>query len=156
MLDSNIIFHTCNLQKKQRSKNMSIKITFPNNYKVRAEMSGFVIETDQRKEDGGDSSAPTPYELFLASIGTCAGAYILGFCKSRGLTTEGIEIEQRSVYDPIQQKIGKIILDIKVPDIFPEKYYNALIRAVEMCAVKKTIENPPLFEVNTKVITPSY
>lgn len=134
---------------------MSIKITFPGNKKVRAEIGGFIIDTDQRTVDGGNSSAPAPFELFLASIGTCAGAYIVGFCHSRGLSTEGIEIEQKLVYDPIQQKIGKIVLDIKVPESFPEKYHSALIRAAEMCAVKKTIENPPIFEVNTKVMATS-
>ncbi len=131
---------------------MSIKIIFPGNKKVRANIGDFVIETDQRRKDGGDGTAPAPFELFLASIGTCAGAYIIGFCNSRGLSTDGIEIEQKVIYDSIQQKIGKIALEIKVPNNFPEKYHSALIRAAEMCAVKKTIENPPVFDIQTNVI----
>jgi len=32
-----------------------------------------------------DGSAPSPFELFLASIGTCAGAYVSRFFRQRGL-----------------------------------------------------------------------
>ncbi len=128
---------------------MSIRITFPGNKKVNAEFDGFVVPTDQRYQGGGDSSAPTPFETFLASIGTCAGIYILGFCQSRGISTEGVEINQNIVYDPFKQKIGKIMLDINLPPEFPEKYRSAVIKAAEMCAVKKTLEDPPEFHVFT-------
>ncbi|MFP4369144.1 MAG: OsmC family protein [Candidatus Kapaibacterium sp.] len=128
-----------------------IKITFPGNKKVDAQMNGFVINTDQSPKVGGDGSAPEPFALFLASIGTCAGIYVKGFCDSRGISSEGIEIDQNLQYDTVKQKIGKITLDIKVPKDFPEKYYDALVRAADQCAVKKTIQDPPEFEVKTVV-----
>lgn len=130
---------------------MAIKITFPGRAKVDAEINGYMIHTDQRISDGGDGTAPAPFELFLASIGACAGAYVNGFCSSRGLSTEGIEIEQNIIYDQLRHKIGKITLDVKVPSDFPEKYYPALVKSVEMCAVKKTIQDPPEFDVNVSM-----
>ena len=54
------------------------KITFPGNKKVDAEFNGFTIKTDQPVNQGGVGSAPTPFETFLASLGTCAGIYVLG------------------------------------------------------------------------------
>lgn len=128
-----------------------IKITFPGNKKVNAEFDGYTVATDQRPQDGGDGSAPAPFEIFLSSIGTCAGIYVLGFCQSRNLPTDGLEINQNIIWDPIKQKIGTIQLDIKVPESFPEKYRDALVRAANMCAVKKTMENPPSFDVFTSV-----
>lgn len=125
---------------------MSIKITFPGNKKVDALINGYTIHTDQRISDGGDGTAPAPFELFLASIGTCAGIYVLGFCESRGISTEGIEIEQRPIYDPILRRITKIELEIKVPEGFPERYKDALINVANLCAVKKALENPPTFD----------
>jgi len=125
---------------------MSIKITFPGNKKVDALINGFTVHTDQRIADGGDGTAPAPFELFLASIGTCAGIYVLGFCESRGISAEGIEIEQRPIYDPVQRRISKIELEIKVPEGFPEKYKDALINVANLCAVKKVLENPPSFD----------
>jgi len=130
---------------------MAIKITFPGGMKVDAEINGFMVHTDQRVSDGGEGTAPAPFELFLASIGACAGAYVNGFCSSRGLSTTGIEIEQKIIYDPVRHKIGKIALEVNVPPDFPEKYYPALVRSVEMCAVKKAIQDPPEFDVLVQV-----
>ena len=73
---------------------MQMKVYFPGGKKVNADYNGFTIETDQMVMAGGEGSAPQPFDLFLASIGTCAGIYVLGFCQQRGLPTEGIEIIQ--------------------------------------------------------------
>lgn len=130
---------------------MSIKITFPGNKKVDAEIGSFTIKTDQSIKDNGDGTAPAPFEYFLASIGTCAGIYVIRFCQVRNLPTEGIELEQKIVYDTVKKRIGKIKIEIKVPPSFPEKYHKALIRAADQCAVKKYMFEPPEFEIETKV-----
>jgi len=133
---------------------MDIKITFPGGKKVFAEINGMIIKTDQPKEYGGEGSAPSPFLHFLASIGTCAGVYVLGFCQERGIPTDGISINQQMIYIPIEEgkvKLDKIVLDIIVPPTFPEKYLKAITRVADQCAVKKTIINPPGFEVKTSV-----
>lgn len=131
---------------------MGIKIVLPGNKRVDAIMpSGHIIRTDQSVREGGDGTAPTPFELFLASIGTCAGIYIVGFCESRNIPYEGIEIEQNLLYDPIQRRISRVILGIRVPKEFPEKYYDALVNAANLCAVKKALDNPPTFETYTNI-----
>jgi ribosomal protein S12 methylthiotransferase accessory factor len=101
---------------------------------------------------GGDGSAPTPFAVFLSSIGTCAGIYVLGFCKQRGLSADGIRIVQRAHTDPTTRMIGKVDLEIQVPPDFPEKYHDSLIRSAELCAVKKHLEKPPQFDVFTKEV----
>jgi len=132
---------------------MDIKITFPGGKKVNAEMNGLVVPTDQPKLQGGDGVAPGPYELFLASLGTCAGIYVLSFCQERGIPTTGISLTQRLEYatEDGRPKLHKIIIDINVPPDFPEKYHKTLIRVADQCAVKKTIMNPPKFEIKTVV-----
>lgn len=129
---------------------MAMKITLPGNMKVSAETGDFIIKTDQSKKEGGDGSAPAPYLLFLASIGTCAGAYVLGFCQSRNISTDGIELEQKMVYDTVNRKMGQIKINIKLPSDFPEKYRKPLIKAAENCAVKKTILDPPEFIIDAE------
>jgi len=130
---------------------MEMIIDFPGGAKVDAHFGSFTIKTDQPVAGGGESSAPTPFAVFLSSIGTCAGIYVLGFCKSRGLSTEGIQITERIHSDPGTGMVDKIDLDIQVPASFPEKYLSSLIRSAELCAVKKHLENPPKFEVLTSV-----
>lgn len=92
-----------------------------------------------------------PFELFLASIGTCAGIYVLGFCRQRNLPTEDIRIVQRN-HPNRSGMIEKIDLEIQVPPSFPAQYYEALVRSAELCKVKKTLEQPPVFEVTTKLV----
>ena len=130
---------------------LDITITFPGNKKVNAEVNGMVIPTDQPKLQGGDGSAPSPFIHFLASIGTCAGVYVLSFCQERNIPTDNITLTERLEYTTEDGKstLSKIILDINVPPDFPEKYYNALIKVADQCAVKKTIMNPPRFEIKT-------
>ncbi len=128
---------------------MDMTVTFPGGARVDAQAGPHTIRTDQPPHAGGEGSAPAPFALFLASIATCAGIYVLSFCRQRGLPTEGIEIVQRVEPDPRTGMIGRISLDIRVPKDFPEKYHDALIRAAAHCAVKKHMETPPAIEVRT-------
>ena len=133
---------------------MEIKITFPGGKKVNAEINGFIIHTDQPLKYGGEGSAPSPFEHFLASIGTCAGFYVLSFCDKRKISTEKIFLVQRLEYGKTENGktfIEKIVIEITVPPAFPEKYHKALIKVADQCTVKKTIMNPPKFEIKTIV-----
>ncbi len=129
---------------------MEMVIDFPGGARVDAHFGPHTVNTDQPPMGGGEGSAPTPFAIFLSSIGTCAGIYVLGFCKKRGLSTEGIRIIQRVHNDPATRMISKVDLEIQVPPDFPEKYHDSLVRSADLCAVKKHLENPPQFEVFTK------
>ncbi len=130
---------------------MEMIIDFPGGARVDAHFDSFVVPTDQPPVGGGDNSAPTPFAVFLASIGACAGIYVLGFCKQRGLPTEGIRIVERAHRDMMSGMVSSIDLEIQVPPSFPEKYYDSLVRSANMCAVKKHLEHPPSFNTYTKV-----
>lgn len=126
-----------------------MKIYFPGGKKVYADFKGFTHKTDQPVYAGGEGSAPTPFELFLASIGACAGIFVLGFCQQRGIDTESIELVQSHDVDPNTRMVKKVNIEIKLPPSFPEKYKNAVIQAANLCAVKKHMEMPPEFNVFT-------
>jgi putative redox protein len=130
---------------------MEMLIDFPGGSRVDAHFGSFTVATDQPPA----ASAPTPFALFLSSIGTCAGIYVLGFCRQRNLPTEGIRIIERIHSNPMSGMVEKIDLEIQVPPEFPEKYRDSLIRSAELCAVKKHLENPPKFDVFTQVVDSS-
>ena len=131
---------------------MEMIIDFPGGARVDAHFANFTVKTDQPPMGGGEGSAPTPFAVFLSSLGTCAGIYVLGFCRQRGLSTEGIRIVQRMRSNPMTGLVGKFELEIQVPPEFPEKYRPALIRSADQCAVKKHFEHPPTFEITTKEV----
>lgn len=126
---------------------MEILVDFPGGSRVDAHFRGFTVPTDQPPT----SSAPTPFDVFLSSIGTCAGIYVLGFCQQRGLPTDGIQIVQRIHTNQTNGMVDEIDLEILVPSSFPEKYRDSLIRSAELCKVKKQLEKPPKFNITTKV-----
>lgn len=130
---------------------MEMIVDFPGGARVDAHFGSFTLKTDQPPA----ASAPTPFATFLASIATCAGIYVLGFCQQRGLPTDGIRIIQRTSKEPASGMVSKIDLEIQVPPSFPEKYLPSLVRSAELCAVKKHIEKPPVFDVFTKTVEPA-
>jgi putative redox protein len=129
---------------------MDMEITFPGGKKVDANFKGFTINTDQPVMGGGENSAPAPFDYFLASIGTCAGIYVLSFCLQRGISTDNIKIVEKIVPDASGRGIGTIALEIQVPSDFPEQYKEAVIRSADLCTVKKYLHNPPKFDIYTK------
>ena len=130
---------------------MEMLIDFPGGSRVDAHFDNFTVNTDQPPA----SSAPSPFEVFLASIGTCAGIYVLGFCQQRGLPTTDIRIVERVAHSQLTHMVEKIDLEIQVPATFPEKYRESLIRSAELCAVKKHLEKPPRFDISTVVVAPA-
>ena len=124
-------------------------IDFPGGSRVDAHFSGFVVPTDQPPSGGGQGSAPTPLATFLSTIGTCAGIYVLGFCRQRGIPAEGIRLVQRMQVDPTTHLVSVVQVTIELPEGFPAKYADAVARAAEQCAVKKHFENPPAIRVDS-------
>jgi ribosomal protein S12 methylthiotransferase accessory factor len=124
-----------------------IEVTFPGGKRVDAKVGEFVVHTDQPADSGGAGSAVAPFDLFLASIATCAGIYVLGFCQARGLPTDGISLRQHADLDPTTKLPTRIRLELVLPAAFPEKYRAAVVRAAEGCKVKKTIAAAPRIEV---------
>jgi putative redox protein len=130
---------------------MEIIVDFPGDNRSDAHFGAFTVATDQPAPHGGQSSAPTPFEMFLASLATCAGFYVLGFCKMRGISPEGIRLIQRMERDPSTKMVSKIYQEIQLPQGFPEQYISAVKRAAESCLVKKHLESPPAFEISTTI-----
>ncbi len=126
---------------------MDINITFPGGKRVDAEFGGQRIRTDQPVELGGAGEAPAPFDLFLASLATCAGLYVLGFCQARGIPTEGVRLVQHNRFDPASHRLEDVELEIALPPTFPEKYRASVARAAEGCKVKKTLLSPPAVSV---------
>lgn len=126
---------------------MKIEVSFEGNKKVNANVNGHIIKTDQPIAGGGDGTAPTPFDLFLASIATCAGIYIKGFCDQRGLPSENIKITQDMEFSKETNLVSMINIEIKVPADFPEKYVDALVNVASLCKVKQHLIKPPTFNL---------
>lgn len=134
---------------------MEMTIEFGEGKQVNAVFNGFKVCTDQPLDEGGQGTAPEPYALFMASIGTCAGIYALGFCQVRDIDTKNLKMSAYFTKNEKSHLIETARIVIDVPDDFPEKYMAALQRTVQMCTVKRSIADPPEFLIDvTKAASP--
>jgi ribosomal protein S12 methylthiotransferase accessory factor len=129
---------------------MEMNIRFPGGLAVEAELEGHTVVTDQPPEVGGSGSAPSPFDLFLASIGTCAGYYALRFCQARGLPTDDVTLKLTAEKDPSVKRVTHVGIEIELPPDFPSRYREAIVRATDQCSVKKHLLEPPEVEVVAK------
>ncbi len=126
---------------------MEITVQFPGGVAVDAVFGGFTVHTDQPVTAGGGGTGPSPFDMFLASLATCAGFYALRFCQERKLSVEGLGVTLTTVRDPERKRLASIKIEVRLPREFPDKYREAILRAVDQCAVKKHVLEPPVFEM---------
>ena len=122
---------------------VDMTVRFPGGKKVEAEYKGYGILTDQPEVAGGEGAAPSPFDLFLASLGTCAGYYVLAFCQQRDLPTDDIRLSLRTVRDDATRLLSDVKIHVHLPESFPERYVKACVGAASLCTVKKHLQNPP-------------
>jgi len=123
-----------------------MEVTFPGGLEVDVKVRGHTVVTDQPLAAGGSDLAPSPYELFLASLAACAGYYVLRFCQERKISTAGLKVRLDSQPGETK-KLATVSIIIALPEGFPAQYREAVVKAAQSCAVKKAIEDPPAFEV---------
>lgn len=123
---------------------MNVAVSFPGGAAVEANVKGHRVRTDQAPPLGGGTAA-TPFDLFIASIATCMGFYALHFCREREIETEGLGLSVETVRDEAKKRLSTIRVALTLPPGFPEKYKGAIGRAVDQCAVKKHMLEPPTF-----------
>ena len=126
---------------------MEMKIQLEGGYKVNALYKGFTIRCDQPEEVGGENTAPEPFDIFLASIGTCAGTYLADFCIERKIPLDGIDITMRFHKNEETKMVTQVSMEVTLPPEFPVKYIKAIERSINQCTVKKHFMDPPEFEV---------
>lgn len=128
---------------------MEMTFTFPGGSRVDGHIGRFIVPTDQPP----GATAPSPFALFLASIGACAGFYVQSFCARRNIPTDGIRVVQRNHVAP-DGMVDRVDIDVELPAEFPERYREAVIRAADQCTVKKHLEHPPVIGVRATVTQP--
>jgi len=129
---------------------MDMIMSFPGGLRVDADYKGFTVKSDQSEEEGGDNSAPSPFDLFFCSIGTCAGFYVLSFCRERDIPTDNVRVVLNTVRNSETKMVTDVNIDIQLPADFPEKYVKAVKASADKCTVKKHVLKPPAFNITAK------
>ncbi|MEN6311706.1 MAG: OsmC family protein [Acidobacteriota bacterium] len=128
-----------------------IKVVYGEGFEVNVSYKGFLIKTDQPVHEGGGGTAPSPFDLFLASLAACAGFYALEFCRVREISTAGLGVSLSTEKGAVSKMIDKITVHLDLPAGFPDRYKAAIVKAVDHCTVKAHILRPPQFEIVTRI-----
>jgi putative redox protein len=127
---------------------MEMEIRFPTGKKVEALFDDFIVTTDQPVADGGSGSAPSPFDLFLASIGTCTGYYVLSFCQKNNIPIDKIRLTASFTWNMQKHLVENVDIKIHLPADFPEKYKTAVVKAADVCTVKRHLQSPPKITIS--------
>jgi len=126
----------------------TIDVSFNGGKKMEARVGDKTVVTDLPPEMGGNGTAMEPFTLFMTSIATCAGLYALNFCETRKIPIENMALKMHYELNPKNKRCETLTIDLKLPNGFPEKYKNAILRAMDLCTVKGHMLNPPEFIMN--------
>jgi uncharacterized OsmC-like protein len=102
-----------------------------------------LVYVDQPKEAGGSDAAPTPVELFVASLASCVAHYVRGYLVRHSLSTEGMTVDAAFTMADRPARVGEINVSIDVPEELPEERKAALLAVASHCTVHNTLEDPP-------------
>ena len=122
--------------------------------RVEAQVESHRVLTDQPRSNGGEDTAPSPFQLFLASLGTCAGIFVQGFCAKRGIPYEEIRLIERSTYGA-NGELESVEFELQLPPDFPPSYHAAMLRVIDQCSVKRVLESPPTFQSHVSQLGPA-
>lgn len=120
-----------------------MEICFPKGLQVHAKYKDFQIGTDQHEKSGGSGKYPDPFTLFISSIGTCTGIYVLRFCQQRDIQTKDLYLTLNTKMNEQTGLIADIDITVHTGKDFPVKYKDAVLKAASKCTVKKHLADPP-------------
>ena len=106
-------------------------------YEIR--VRGHVLTVDQPLSDGGKDTAPTPVELFVAAVASCAAHYAGRYLDRHGESREGLSVRaEYSMADDLPHRVAAVSLTVMAPALPPQR--EAALRAVvSHCTVTNTL-----------------
>jgi uncharacterized OsmC-like protein len=125
--------------------NMEVRVQHLGNVKFEAEARGHRVICDQPLDNGGANEGMTPPEFLLTSLATCAGFYAVQYLKTRGLSTEGVEVRVSAEKAAQPARVASFRIEVFTPELEPQ-HEAGVLRAVKACLIHNTLLNAPAIE----------
>ena len=98
--------------------------------------------------EDGDDQGWRPAEGLVASLGACLGIAIARYCRTLGLPTAGLALYLTYQMADHPSRVSNVVIDVELPDGFPEERKPALERILKLCPVHATLNNPPVIDLD--------
>jgi uncharacterized OsmC-like protein len=113
---------------------------------------GHILMSDQPTESGGHDEGMTPPELFLASLGSCAGYYAAAYLRKKGIATQGTEVHVTAGKAGPPARLDDFRIEVTVPVALSDADRAGVEDAVHRCLIHNTLLFPPTMSV--EVVAP--
>ena len=104
---------------------------------------GHVVRVDQPVKDRGEDTAPTPTELFIASLASCVAFYARRYLARHDLPTDGLAVEATFNMGSKPARVAGIDMRLIVPAGVPADRLDALLAVATHCTVHNTLTSEP-------------
>jgi uncharacterized OsmC-like protein len=112
---------------------------------------GHRILVDQPADAGGQDTAPTPTELFVASLASCVAFYAGRYLTRHGYSRTGLAVEaQFDLATDRPARVAAVRLTLHVPADLPAERWAALRAVAAHCTVHNSLSQPPLVELTVR------
>jgi len=114
-----------------------------------AVVRGHRIVVDQPADSGGDDSAPTPVELFVASLAACVAYYAGRYLTRHGYSRHGLAVSAVfAMATDRPARVSGIRLTVQVPAGLPAERRPALLAVARHCTVHNTLLSAPAVTID--------
>jgi len=112
---------------------------------------GHGVTSDMSEQDGGGGRGPSPVELLAGSLGTCIAMIVQSYCQRHGYEGDvGVSLTVELADKP--KRIGRIVVDVEVPDGVPEDRMDVIKRVAQRCPIHETLRNPPGLDIEIEIV----
>jgi putative redox protein len=117
--------------------------------KYAIDIRGHQVRVDQPLEAGGDDTAPTPTELFVASLGLCVAFYAGRFLDRHGIDRTGLAVQVASrMAEDRPARVGQIVVTVTPPQAMPSERLPAFLAVAKGCTVHHSLVQPPAVDIS--------
>lgn len=108
---------------------------------------GHMLVVDQPLADGGDDTAPTPTELFVASLASCVAFYAGRYLDRHGLSRRGLRVAASfTMAADHPARVASMSLKVAAPAL-PEERRAGFLAVIRRCTVHNTLHLTPRIDI---------
>lgn len=124
-----------------------MEIVLEKGKKATAMFKGFRVSSDQPAAQGGEGSAPSPFDFFLASIALCSAGFAQAFFEKHGLPMDGVRMSMEPTVNE-KRVLERVVFKVHVPSSsFPAGREVELEQTIKRCYVSQNIKGAHLVEI---------
>ncbi|NNC92356.1 MAG: OsmC family protein [Acidimicrobiia bacterium] len=122
---------------------MRIQVDQVDGRRFKVAARGVELIVDDTMEAGGPGDGFRPSELLMGALATCMAGTMLTFARNQDIPVHGISIfvEDETAEHP--ERIGTMVVDMKVAADATDRQVRSLERVAAACKIHNTLERSP-------------